>query len=141
MNVTIRGQDARRSVIDGQGHSWWENHAKGNETYTRGHLVEFLYSRDIYMYNVTLKNSPFWTNHFYDCNHVHVRHVHVTSPLASANTDGWDPDSSRNVLIEDSSYAAGDDCVAIKSGWDCFGVDYGRPSVNITIRNVTCQQQ
>lgn len=30
------------------------------------------------------------------------------------------------------------DCVAIKSGWDCFGVKYNKPSVNITIRNLTC---
>ena len=32
----------------------------------------------------------------------------------------------------------GDDCVAIKSGWDCFGVAYGKPSRNITIRDVNC---
>lgn len=54
------------------------------------------------------------------------------------NTDGWDPDSSRNVLIEESAYYGGDDCVAIKSGWDCFS-DPTKPSVNISIQNLYCE--
>ena len=139
-NVTIQGQ-GRQSVIDGNGQSWWDKRIHGKENITRGHLIEFLHSEKIAMYNVTLQNSPFWTNHFFDCNHVHVRNVHVRNPLGSPNTDGWDPDSSTNVLIEDSTYFGGDDCVAIKSGWDCFGLAYNRPSVNITIRNMTCHGQ
>jgi len=137
VNVTILGE-GRRSVIDGNGQIWWDKHHNGSETITRGHLVEFLHSRHIAMYDLTLRNSPFWTNHFFDCDHIHVKNVHIFNPDGSPNTDGWDPDSSRNVLIEDSSYRGADDCVAIKSGWDCFGLDYAKPSVNITIRNVTC---
>jgi hypothetical protein len=136
-NVTVQGQ-GRRSVIDGNGKDWWDRHQNKTEVFTRGHLVEFLYSTDISMKDLTLRNSPFWTSHFYDCDGVHVKGVHIRNPPDSPNTDGWDPDSSRNVLIEDSSYVGGDDCVAIKSGWDCFGVDYGRPAVNITVRNLTC---
>jgi hypothetical protein len=141
-NVTIQGE-GMSSVIDGQGKVWWDRHNahSGNtthETITRGHLIEFMYSRHISMYNLTLRNAPFWTNHFYDCDHVHVKNVHVRNAPHSPNTDGWDPDSCRNVLIEDSTYVGGDDCVAIKSGWDCFGVAYNTPSVNITIRNLTC---
>jgi polygalacturonase len=69
---------------------------------------------------------------------VHVHHVAVEAPHSSPNTDGFDPDSSRNVLVEHSSYVGGDDCVAIKSGWDCFGVEYNKPCSNIHIRNLTC---
>jgi Glycosyl hydrolases family 28 len=105
---------------------------------TRGSLVEFMYSSHVRIYNIRLKDSPSWTVHIYDCDDVHIRECHVEAPLHSPNTDGWDPDSSRNVLIEDSTYIGGDDCVAIKSGWDCFGIDYGKPSVNITLRNLTC---
>ena len=85
-----------------------------------------------------MKDSPFWNNHFLDCDGVHVRGVTIEAPDDSPNTDGWDPDSATNVLIEDSSYRGGDDCIAIKSGWDCFGVAYGKPSANITVRNLTC---
>lgn len=46
-------------------------------------------------------------------------------------------DSSSRVCIEDSYISTGDDLVAIKSGWDEYGIAYGRPSHDITIRRVT----
>ncbi|KAL5999046.1 hypothetical protein ACLOJK_009996 [Asimina triloba] len=46
-------------------------------------------------------------------------------------------DSSSNVCIEDCYIATGDDLVAVKSGWDEYGIAYGRPSYGITIRRVT----
>lgn len=98
-----------------------------------------MYSRNIRVKNLTMKDAPFWFNHIFDCDDVRFQNVHIVAPEGSLNTDGWDPDSSRNVVIEDSTYRGGDDCVAIKSGWDCFGIDYNKPSVNITIRNVTCE--
>jgi hypothetical protein len=101
-------------------------------------LIEFLYSSHIAIYDIQLTNSPFWTVHPYDCHHVHVRNVHIHNPRHSPNTDGFDPDSSRHVLIEDSSYIGGDDCVALKSGWDCFGVDYQKPCAHVHLRNLTC---
>jgi len=58
------------------------------------------------------------------------------APSNSPNTDGFDPDSSSDVLFENSYVSNGDDAVAIKSGWDCFGVKYGVPSKNILIRNL-----
>ena len=75
-----------------------------------------MYSQNVEVSGLTLANSPFWTTHFYDCDGVHVHHVHILAPDGSPNTDGFDPDSSRNVLIEHSTYAGGDDCIAIKSG-------------------------
>ncbi|XP_056173618.1 probable polygalacturonase, partial [Syzygium oleosum] len=48
-----------------------------------------------------------------------------------------DTDSSSNVCIEDSYISVGDDLVAVKSGWDEYGIAYGRPSSNITIRRLT----
>ena len=136
-NVTLRGEGPG-SVLDGQGAYWWKIHNSGDEIYTRGHLVEFMYSSRVKVAHVTLKDSPFWTTHFFDCDGVHVHHVHVKNPDGTPNTDGFDPDSSRNVLIEHSIYEGGDDCVAIKSGWDCFGVEYNKPTQNVHIRNLTC---
>jgi len=142
-DVSIRGEGPT-SIIDGRGEYWWKRHEetkwwKPIEKYTRGHLVEFMYSSDVVIADLTMKDSPFWFTHIYDCDRVHVYGVNITAPHENApNTDGWDPDSSRNVLIENSAYSGADDCVAIKSGWDCFGVAYAKPSVNITVRNVTC---
>lgn len=46
-------------------------------------------------------------------------------------------DSCENLVIEDSYISVGDDGIAIKSGWDQYGIAYGQPSTNIIIRNVT----
>lgn len=46
-------------------------------------------------------------------------------------------DSSSNVCIEDSYISTGDDLVAVKSGWDEYGIAYNRPSRDITIRRIT----
>lgn len=46
-------------------------------------------------------------------------------------------DSSSNVCIEDSYIAVGDDLVAVKSGWDEYGIAYGRRSHGITIRRIS----
>ena len=55
-------------------------------------------------------DSPFWNNHIWDCDDVHIHGMSIKAAPDSPNTDGWDPDSSRNVLIEDSVYDGGDDC-------------------------------
>ena len=134
-NVTIRG-DGAASVLDGQGDYWWPQ--KKSLPYTRGHLIELMYTTDLVIRDFAMKDSPFWNNHIYDCERVYITGMTITAPDSSPNTDGWDPDSSRDVLIENSYYQGGDDCVAIKSGWDCFGVAYDKPCSNITIRNLTC---
>lgn len=46
-------------------------------------------------------------------------------------------DSSSNICIEDSYISVGDDMVAVKSGWDEYGISYGRPSSDITVRRIT----
>lgn len=48
-------------------------------------------------------------------------------------------DSSDEVCIEDCYISTGDDIIAIKSGWDEYGISYGRPSKNITIRRLVGQ--
>lgn len=47
-------------------------------------------------------------------------------------------DSCSNVRIEDCYIVSGDDCVAIKSGWDEYGISYSMPSQHIVIRRLTC---
>ena len=47
------------------------------------------------------------------------------------NNDGCDPESCRNVLIEDCDFDTGDDCIAIKSGRDEDGRYWNIPSGEI----------
>lgn len=137
IDVVITGHNG---TINGQGQTWWKKYQKKVLNNTRGPLVQFMWSRDIQISDVTLRDSPFWTLHPYDCQNVTIKNVTILAPLSGApNTDGIDPDSCDNVLIEDSYISVGDDGIAIKSGWDQYGIAYARPSTNILIRNVIVQ--
>ena len=43
------------------------------------------------------------------------------------------------VIIHDCHVSTGDDCIAIKSGWDMYGYRYGVPSSNISVSNFYCE--
>ncbi|KAI5585135.1 hypothetical protein BDE02_06G125300 [Populus trichocarpa] len=140
----IHGQNLRDVVItghngtiDGQGQTWWKKYRQKLLNHTRGPLVQIMWSRDIVFTNITLRDSPFWTLHPYDCKNVTIRNVTILAPIFEApNTDGIDPDSCEDMVIEDCYISVGDDAIAIKSGWDQYGIAYGRPSTNILIRNL-----
>ncbi|KAK1377856.1 putative polygalacturonase [Heracleum sosnowskyi] len=140
----IHGQNLRDIVItghngtiNGQGQSWWKKFRRKLLNYTRGPLVQIMWSRDILISNITLRDSPFWTLHPYNCKNITIRDMTILAPISEApNTDGIDPDSCEDMLIEDSYISVGDDAIAIKSGWDQYGISYGRPSKNIYIRNL-----
>lgn len=136
-DVTITGHNG---TIDGQGKSWWIKYRQKLLNHTRGPLVQIMWSSNIRISNITLMNPPFWTLHPFDCKNVTITNVTILAPLFDApNTDGIDPDSCENVVIEDCYISVGDDAIAIKSGWDQFGIRYGRPSSNILIRNLVVQ--
>lgn len=124
-------------TIDGQGDGWWAARKNGTLRHTRGHLIEFQHSRGIEVSWLTLRNSPFWTVHPFACQDVAARNLTVMNPWHSPNTDGFDPDSTKNVAIRDSYFSTGDDGVAIKSGWDCAGVSYNVSSAHVFINNLT----
>jgi len=133
-DVIITGENG---TIDGQGDIWWNMWRQGTLQFTRPNLVEFMNSQSIIISNVVFKNSPFWNIHPVYCSNVVIHYVTILAPSDSPNTDGIDPDSSSNVCIEDSYISTGDDLVAVKSGWDEYGIAYNRPSTNITIRRIT----
>ncbi|MQM01796.1 hypothetical protein Taro_034552 [Colocasia esculenta] len=133
-DVVITGHNG---TIDGQGKAWWTKYRQKVLNHTRGPLVQLMWSQNIVISNITLRNSPFWTLHPYDCKNVTIANLTILAPVYQApNTDGIDPDSCENVLIENCYISVGDDGIAIKSGWDQYGIKYGRPSTNILIRNL-----
>lgn len=135
-DVVITGDNG---TIDGQGAVWWDWFRNKTLDFTRPHLVELQDSQDIIIANLTFLNSPFWTIHPVYCSNVRIQNLTIISPLNSPNTDGIDPDSSSDVCIEDCYISCGDDVISIKSGWDEYGITYGRPSSNIIIRRVIGQ--
>ncbi|XP_059642600.1 probable polygalacturonase [Cornus florida] len=133
-NVVITGQNG---TIDGQGKMWWDLWWNRTLKHTRGHLLEMMSSHNILISNLNFLNSPFWTIHPVYCSNIVIKDVKILAPLNSPNTDGIDPDSSTQVCIEDCYIESGDDLVAVKSGWDQYGITMARPSSNIIIRRVS----
>jgi polygalacturonase len=100
----------------------------------RPSFIQTVSCKNVLIEGVTITSGPFWTIHPVYSENVIIRRVHVETD--GPNTDGCDPDSSKNVLIEDSFFSTGDDCVVIKSGLNEDGWRVGRPSENIVVRRL-----
>ena len=98
----------------------------------RPQLINFYLCRTVLIEDVTLLNSPFWVIHPLLCESVIVRGVNVYN--RGPNGDGCDPESCKNVLIENCTFDTGDDCIAIKSGRNRDGRKWNIPSENIIVR-------
>lgn len=105
----------------------------GEGSFLRPPFIQFFGCERVLVEDVTIKDSPFWCIHPVFCSDVTVRGVTVDSHRM--NNDGVDPDSSRNVLIEDCVFRTGDDAVAIKAGRDQDGWRIGRPTERVVVRN------
>jgi polygalacturonase len=105
----------------------------GEGSYLRPNFLQFYRCRDILINGITIRNSPMWQIHPVLCTNVTVRGV--TADSHGPNNDGCNPESSRDVLIEDCLFDTGDDCIAVKSGRNREGRRIGVPSQNIVIRN------
>ncbi|XP_051180299.1 probable polygalacturonase [Lolium perenne] len=135
-DVVITGNNG---VIDGQGSVWWGWLRSHELNHSRPHLVEFLYSEEIVISNLTFLNSPAWSIHPVYCSNVKVHNVTIKTSLDAPFTDGIVPDSCLNVLIEDSTISVSHDSISVKSGWDKYGISIGRPASDIHIRRVDLQ--
>ncbi|HSS20486.1 MAG TPA: glycoside hydrolase family 28 protein [Pyrinomonadaceae bacterium] len=107
----------------------------GEGHYLRNSFIQTYRSRNILIEGVKIVNSPMWEIHPVLSTNVTVRGITVVSH--GPNNDGCDPESSRDVLIEDCVFDTGDDCIAIKSGRDGDGRRVHVPSENIIVRNCT----
>uniref|UniRef100_A0A0E0K856 Pectate lyase superfamily protein domain-containing protein n=1 Tax=Oryza punctata TaxID=4537 RepID=A0A0E0K856_ORYPU len=116
-DVIITGKNG---TINGQGQVWWDKFHAKELTYTRGYLLELLHSNNIIISNVTFVDSPSWNLHPTYCTNVTISGITILAP------------------IEDCYIVSGDDCIAVKSGWDQYGIKFNMPSQHILIRRLTC---
>ena len=103
--------------------------------FLRPPFVQFFRCANILIDGPKFVDSPFWTIHPVYSTNVIVRNVTVISH--HLNSDGCDPDSCQDVLIEHCRFDVSDDCIAIKSGRDQDGWRVGLPTRNVVIRD--CQ--
>lgn len=120
-NLLICGGGA----IDGNGRRLRE------VTGDKAHLLTVARSSDVTIDGVELRDPGSWNTRIIHSDRVTVRGAKLLSDPELANTDGFDPDASSDVLIENCFVWCGDDGVAVKS------TDHGglkRDVKNVTIR-------
>lgn len=103
---------------------------------SRGFLINITQCRNVNLTGVHISDSPCWTVHMIYSDTVTTHGVEIVSNII--NGDGWDPDSSKNLMLFDSVIVTGDDCVAIKSGKNPEGDQVNIPTENIEIFDLNC---
>lgn len=99
----------------------------------RPQLINFYKCKNVLMDGPKLLRSPFWVVHPLLSENLIFRNLHIEND--GPNGDGIDPESCKNVLIENCYFDTGDDCIAIKSGRNEDGRRWNIPSENIIVRN------
>ena len=153
-NIAITG----KGTLDGNGsnQNWWrwkwtqkadvtalckqgddgvpvEQRQFGSGHKLRPNMIQPYRCKNILIEGVTIKNSPMWHIHPVLSENITVRKVKVVGH--GPNNDGCNPESCKNVLIEDCYFDTGDDCIAIKSGRNTDGRRVNVASENIIVRD------
>lgn len=152
-NIAITG----KGKLDGNGQRWWPWKKKDQETQKlydmvlnnvppekrvfgkvenamRPSFIQFVNCKQILFEDFTISSGPFWTIHPVYCNNIISRRVHVAT--SGPNNDGFDIESSTDVLIEECLFETGDDCIVLKSGMNEDGWRVNKPTENIVVRNI-----
>ena len=109
----------------------------GDGSYLRPNFIQPHRCKNVLIEGVRIINSPMWEIHPLLSENVTVRKVSILSH--GPNNDGCDPESCKDVLIEDCQFDTGDDCIAIKSGRNEDGRRIGIPTENVIVRG--CQMK
>ncbi|MEA4936231.1 MAG: glycosyl hydrolase family 28 protein [Paludibacter sp.] len=120
-NVQILGS----GVIDGSGSVVRSQGKPAN-------LIRIRRSKNILIDGVVLRDPAAWNTHIQMSEDVTIRNVKVINDFDVPNTHGFDPDASRNVLIDNCFAYCNDDNVAIKT---TNNLNLNQDLDNITIKN------
>ncbi len=135
-------------TVDGNGLKFWkefwalrEERSKVKKTTTnlevhRPRLIFIWGCNNVTIQNAKLRNSGFWTTHFYQCNDVLVEGCDIRSPylpVPAPSTDGIDLDVCSRVTIRNCFISVNDDAIAIKGG---KGVEANKQRQNGIVEDV-----
>ncbi len=131
-DVTIYGE----GILEGSGtkDGWWHN-VKVKEGAWRPRAIYMRRCKNITIQGIRIQNSPSWTVHPVESEHLGFYNVSIANPWDSPNTDGINPESCRDVAIIGCHFSLGDDCIALKSGKIYMAETLGIPTRDVRIRN------
>ena len=132
-HVTISGE----GVIDGNCYAFVKRvspYYVTGDFYPRPTLIYAEHCDHLTVKDITLTNAPFWTLHPAGCDDVLISRIRILNPLDVANSDGIDPDHSKNVRILGCHIECADDAICLKSS--SGNMEYG-PTENVVIADCT----
>lgn len=78
-------------------------------------LLFFVKAKNIDIDGIFIKDPGSWNTQILYSDDISLRHIKMMNDTELSNTDGFDPDASRNVLIENCFAYCSDDNIAIKT--------------------------
>lgn len=137
-----------KGTLNGNGYHYWEefwirrkwNPKCTNKDAQRPRLVYISNSKNVTVQDVKIMNSPFWTNHIYNCDHVRYIGCHIYAPTTGAvkapSSDALDIDKCHDVLVHGCWMNVNDDAIVLKGGKGTFA---DKDSTNGAVYNVIIQ--
>ena len=131
-NIMIVGEGTINGNADQA--DWWIDHRTKRGAW-RGNNVFVNRCFNVSFVGLNIINSPSWNLHPFYSEKLSFIDLTLRSIPTSPNTDGFDPESCKDISLLGTRIYVGDDCVAIKSGKKIMADRYFKPCENITIRN------
>lgn len=139
-----------KGTIDGNGYNYWDefwirrkwNRQCTNKDAQRPRLVYISNCSNVTVQDVHLINSPFWTNHVYNSDHVRYLDCYIyapTSGVKAPSSDAIDIDKCHDFLVDGCYMNVNDDAVVLKGGKGTYAdtMSVNGPVERVIIQN--CQ--
>ncbi|KAL2547143.1 Pectin lyase-like superfamily protein [Forsythia ovata] len=119
-NFTIQG----KGTVDGQGSNWWSSSQINPLQKKRSKIIpdmkptalRFYASYNVTVRDIRIIDSPLCHLKFDNSEGVKINNITISAPESSPNTDGIHLQNTKDVEIQHSNIACGDDCVSIQTG-------------------------
>ena len=139
VNRKLKNEWSPKNVPVDERQLWKEPNAR-----FRPQFLHFNRCKDVRLEGFSVRGTPFWTVHVFLCDGVTARNLDVDATGDDGrminNSDGFDIDATRNVLVEGCTFCQGDDAIVLKSGKDFDGRRLATPTENVVVRNCTVRK-
>jgi len=125
-DIGISGQ----GTIHGNGPAFWSGLVYPDMPWIKANaqrispLLEIRNCRNVVLKDFTIRDSPGWTIHPYNCDHVRIEGVTILNDMFGPNTDGIDVNGCRYVFISNCRIHGCDDNIIIKATSDARASEY-----------------
>jgi hypothetical protein len=111
-----------RGTLRGNGPAFWEPERKDEWSFwiakkreRPSPMVEIVRCCHVLIDGIRIEDSPGWTLHGHDCNHLRIEGITIRNTHFGPNVDGIDLTGCQDVIIHGCDISTGDDAIALKT--------------------------